>query len=432
MSVFIVLSFIGVLVSLSASFEFTLNELASGSLAVAGLLLYGAELLKNRKKQKDSAQLYTIQSAEESQNSKRLYEEKIQLSDSLAKSKHHADTQENIINELSEKCICITKGSDITQKLTQIVQEKTEESTLEFTHRVYQVLEISEQLNRTIQQVLGALSSEHEDSLTQDVLLLENEQHKIETLIDDFVEIRSGYTVEVEKIKDDLGSIGEFVGVISELADKTNILAINASIEAARAGQAGDGFAVIGSEIQKLSHSSKEIAEQINATIQSSVQSVSASVEQYSARISTAVNRLEQSGAAYAALIKKLNPQIAELSNIVETSNELSSRVHDNVDEITVHLQYQDRIKQILGHLLQILQDIGVDAAMAVKTHGERLSKDEHELYTEMVEKASRHFTCDEEYAAFGLGGTINQNDENGSEAAPDKEPEFAGNVELF
>lgn len=71
----------------------------------------------------------------------------------------------------------------------------------------------------------------------------------------------------VEQMKEVSNVIAQFAGVISGIANKTNILSLNASIEAARAGEHGRGFAVVAEEVQKLANQSKtssaEIAEKI-------------------------------------------------------------------------------------------------------------------------------------------------------------------------
>lgn len=326
--------------------------------------------------------------------------------------------------ELGRQCYSVIHGEEIGKKLSAIVHEKTEEATLELTDRAHSILQTSEELNSAIQEVVGGLSNE-EDGLKRDVLLLEEDQKKVESLISEFIQIRDGYTREIGQIEDSMKDVRGFVNSINDIADRTNILAINATIEAARAGQAGSGFAVIGSEVQELARSTMHIAEQITDTIEEAVSTVSSSIEQYGKKIDAAVNRLESTGQNHSEIVQTLNPHIERLSEVANTSSELSSTVHENVNEMTRHLQYQDRIKQIMAHLLQFLEELGSEARETASSYMVLGEEENEALRNSMVEKASRHFSTDEEYEAFDLSV------DRGS-AGEKKDEELAGDVELF
>ena len=134
--------------------------------------------------------------------------------------------------------------------------------------------------------------------------------------------------------------IGGVINVISDIADQTNLLALNAAIEAARAGEAGRGFAVVADEVRKLAektmHATKEVEVNISAIQQSAGVSIN-EVNNAVKSISEATALADSSGSALQEIVSLAasnSSVVASIATAAEQQSATSEEINRSIDEI--------------------------------------------------------------------------------------------------
>ena len=144
----------------------------------------------------------------------------------------------------------------------------------------------------------------------------------------------------VEELGERSGQISTIVGVISDIAAQTNLLALNAAIEAARAGEQGRGFAVVADEVRKLAertaNSTQEIAAMVK-TIQEGTHVAVESMEMGVVRVNEGVTRAQRTGEAMNeinAAANQVMSTVVEISNALREQSAASAEIAQQVNRI--------------------------------------------------------------------------------------------------
>lgn len=162
-------------------------------------------------------------------------------------------------------------------------------------------------------------------------------------------------------------AINSVATTIKEIADQTNLLALNAAIEAARAGEQGRGFAVVADEVRKLaertSSATLEIGNTISAMQQESsgaVTSINATLEQVKSGVERSRNAAERI-ADIAAKTQETSQGMRDIATATSEQSEASNHVASNVEQITTAIGENDMALQLASKTSQQLAALATD-----------------------------------------------------------------------
>ncbi|GIN70014.1 methyl-accepting chemotaxis protein [Bacillus sp. J14TS2] len=194
------------------------------------------------------------------------------------------------------------------------------------TSRIDQSSQMAGSVSQSISHIAKA-SDEVAHSVTQTQPIIEAGKQDIETSIGQMSYIHntvSELSTSVKLLNNRSQQISQIVNVITDIAEQTNLLALNAAIEAARAGEHGKGFAVVASEVKKLAEQSASSTEEIRkliSTIQQEVQQTVSMMESGTNEVDKGIHVVENAHSSFNTItqyVQKMTAQMAQITTNIQ------------------------------------------------------------------------------------------------------------------
>jgi twitching motility protein PilJ len=267
-----------------------------------------------------------------------------------------------LVSSINETALSVSSAADETQATALHLAEASE-------HQAQEIVAASGAINEmaaTIDQVSSnatesASVAERSVSIANTgAEVVQNTIHGMDTIREQIQETSK----RIKRLGESSQEIGDIVSLINDIADQTNILALNAAIQASMAGEAGRGFAVVADEVQRLAERSGAATKQIEAlvkTIQSDTNEAVISMEQTTAEVVRGAQLAQDAGVALEE-IEKVSSDLAELiQNISNAARQQASSAGHISNTMNV---IQEITSQTSAGTTAAAQSIGNLAAM--------------------------------------------------------------------
>ncbi|TAN42904.1 MAG: bacteriohemerythrin [Nitrospirae bacterium] len=279
----------------------------------------------------------------------------------------------------------LTSSADVLSSIQTLNASsiKASEGARSQSSQASQIAAAAEEMTQTIADIARNASSASDTSVEAMSTAEKGNQVAANAVIT-VNEVRTA-TVELSGMVDKLSSraseIGEIVTVIKEIADQTNLLALNAAIEAARAGEQGRGFAVVADEVRKLAErtikATAEITSKIHS-VQEETEYTSKSMNDASQKVESATQYIHEVGDSLKQIVdsvQKAKDQIVYIARAVDQQAIASEEVTQTIDKTSAIARDMEKMSEEVIDAVNLLSSVG--ESLRVSTAGFTIDADQ-------------------------------------------------------
>jgi methyl-accepting chemotaxis protein len=252
----------------------------------------------------------------------------------------------NMTDSITDLLLQVAGSADITASTAaelSAIAETLAASAAENSAQVDEIATAIEEMSRTISENAMGATRASEVAERSKQIASEGGQAVIQTVnkMKEIASVVRASADKIEKLGESSKQIGEIISVIDEIADQTNLLALNAAIEAARAGEQGRGFAVVADEVRKLAERTTEATKQIANMIkgiQKETEEAVRAMKQGTDEVNSGILLADQAGKALEEIMhstQEVWDMINQIAAATEEQSSTAEQVAKNVSSIS-------------------------------------------------------------------------------------------------